>query len=319
VLNAEQIAQFHRDGFLKIPGLFRGRELDDLRRAADAVVSEAVAGRGKDHAYHQRPDGQKVYFRSERMWQRDPIFQAATVKPELLEAIGQCYGQPFLPFNDSFVCKVPFGDVPIAWHQDPPYNDKSRTATCDIPNFDTDIYLDRSTVANGCVWGIPGRHLVGHVDLYSQPQRDLFEKYGAVPMDMEPGDVLFHSISGPHGSAGNKTADMRRIFYVHYLPAEVFRREYGTVYAWAKGKDPDTPEKKAAFQEMVKVRKRLGYGGLENSRVRWTEDGFDFVGEPRTPMRYWGTLAARMSEAEKKRLRTLEPVAAQAPAATSIS
>ena len=74
-----------------------------------------------------------------------------------LDMSGQCTGHPFLPINDSFVCKLPGGDVPIGWHQDPPCCiEPLREVTFSIPNFDTDIYLDDSTIENGCVWGLPG-------------------------------------------------------------------------------------------------------------------------------------------------------------------
>ena len=316
MLTAEQIAQFHRDGFLIIRGVFKGKELAALQKASDMVVAEALAGKGEQHYYHTRPGGEKIYFRSERMWTRDPIFKAVTVNPALLEAVGQCFGHPFLPFNDSFVCKVPRGDVPIGWHQDPPYGKpyvnmkEGKKESCPIPNFDTDIYLDRSDIANGCVWGIPGHHLVGHVDLENFTQEELFEQFGAVPMEMDPGDVLFHTISGPHGSIGNKTDTIRRIFYVNYLPQETYDIEYAG-YAWAKDKNPGLAENRKTIATMVEVREQLGYGGLDGSRVRWTEEGFEFVGEPTTPKYHWRTLIAAMPEAEKERLRRLEkPIAA---------
>ena len=48
MLTQEQIDQFHRDGFVRIPGLFAGGELDLLRNAADHVQAEGVARTGDD-------------------------------------------------------------------------------------------------------------------------------------------------------------------------------------------------------------------------------------------------------------------------------
>lgn len=173
-------------------------ELGLLREAADDVQAQGMAREGRDHIYYDDPA--KTYFRSEKMWDRNPIFQAITVNPDLLLPIGQCTGHPFLPMNDSYVCKIPRGNVPIPWHQDPPCGEPVCTEeTYGAPNFDVDIYLDRSTVENGCVWGIPGHHLVGHIDLKSFSQEQLFSDFGAVPMEMKAGDVLFHCCSAPHG------------------------------------------------------------------------------------------------------------------------
>jgi len=303
MLTADQIAQFHRDGFLIIRGLIKGKELSALQQASDKVMAEGLAGVGQ-HAYHTRPDGKKMYFRSENMWSRDPIFRASTVNPALLECIGQCYGHPFLPVNDSFVCKVPYGDVPINWHQDPPYGFMSDppAETFEIPNFDTDIYLDASTIENGCVWGIPGKHLVGHVDLSKYSQEELFDK-GAVPMVMEPGDVLFHCLSAPHGSVGNKTGTTRRIFYVHYMPLEVLSTSYAM---WPDKQKAFSSEGIEEVRKMIADRKAAGYGDLNGSRMELHDDGFVFKGDPTTPARYWRKLIDAMPEDVKRRKRALE-------------
>lgn len=304
MLTQEQIAQFHRDGFIRIPQLFQGAELEALRAAAEQVQNEANEGRGEHHAYRTQPDGRKVYYRSERMWDRQPIFKAVTVKPELLTAIGQCVGHPFLPINDSFVCKLPHGDVPIGWHQDPPCgSEPTRTVTYPVPNFDTDIYLDDSTVENGCVWGIPGHHLVGHVDMKPYSQEDLFNRMGAVPMEMKAGDVLFHALSAPHGSVGNRTSSIRRIFYVHYMAKEVLEDGYSR---WMSGlRACFTPEGLKYVESMLAARRDLGYSGTEGSPARFGETGFTVHGVPGTPPHHWGDLVKSMPEDETARKKAL--------------
>ena len=303
MLNQEQINQFHRDGLLIIRGIFKGKELEELGKAATHVQEEGVAGKGEHHQYYDQPDGKKTYFRSEKMWDRDDVFQAATVNPKLLECIGQCVGHPLLPINDSFVCKIPRGNVPIHWHQDPPYRDPERGESFDIPNFDTDIYLDHSTIDNGCVWGIPGHHLVGHVELEKYSADELFEKSGAVPIEMEPGDVLFHALTAPHGSRGNSSGSNRKIFYVHYMNEEVLDDGYP---GWKDSKRCYSQEGKALVKNMLEVRKRLDFEGIENSHIRWIDDGFEFFGEPKTPPRHWRTLIDQMSEEEKLRKKRLK-------------
>jgi len=308
MLTRQQIDQYHQDGFLILRGMFNGRELAELRAAADRVQAEGVANQGKDHLYREVKGVGRVYYRSERMWDRDPIFQAVTVKPELLACIAQCIGQPFLPINDSFVCKLPGGNVPIEWHQDPPYGfmKEPPAETFEVPNFDVDIYLDESTKENGCVWGIPGHHLVGHIDLKRFTQEELFEKFGAVPMIMQPGDVLFHSLSAPHGSIGNKTQSIRRIFYVHYMAKDVLENCYP---GWTS-KRGYSAEGKAFSKNMTAVRKRLGYEcDIDAALVKWTDEGFIFTGTPTTPPRHWRALIDAMPEEEKARKRALEPVA----------
>jgi hypothetical protein len=132
------------------------------------------------------PQGEPVYWRSERMWQRDPIFQAVAVKPELLENIGQCVGQAIFPWNDSLVVKLAHQGAPVAWHQDPPYGNPARETTFPIPNFTTDIYLDTSGPDNGCVYALPRHHLVGHIELKGKTHDDFLTRHGAKPLVMQP-------------------------------------------------------------------------------------------------------------------------------------
>jgi len=308
MLTQEQIDQYHHDGFLVIPGVFQGEELERLRAAADAVQAEGDAGQGEDHMYTEI-DGVKRYFRSERMWDRDPVFRAVTVKPDLLEAIGQCIGHPFLPINDSFVCKLPRYNVPIPWHQDPPCGRADAPAdTFGVPNFDTDIYLDDSTIENGCVWGIPQHHLVGEIKpIKAMSQEEMFNHPMAVPIEMKAGDVLFHSLSAPHGSIGNKTDTMRRIFYVHYMNREVVENSYPD---WIGHKRCFTPEAFEMVNQMIEDRKALGWGGLEGAQLEITDEGLLYTGQPTTPPRYWDTLIARMSPEEMAAKRNLEAIPA---------
>lgn len=299
VLNQDDIDRFHRDGFLRVRGVFHGAELEMLRAAADEVV-RAGLDEADDHHLYAKVDGKKVYFRSERMWQRSEVFKAATVNPWLLAAIGQCTGEPFMPVNDSFVCKTPRSPVPIYWHQDPPYNDpEAWPLTQGVPNFDTDIYLDRSTLENGCVWGIPGHHLVGHVGLEGKSQRQLFEDCGAVPIEMEPGDVLFHSISAPHGSAANRTDSIRRIFYVHYMARYIAENVYG----YWKDKSKDRGFNDAGYdlvEAMFAARKQLGLvADLDAAGIGYQRGvGICFHGAPTSPEEPWRPLVKAMSAEE---------------------
>src|SRR5947209_19634262 len=102
MLTLTRINQFHSSGYLVMPGVVRGRELQMLQQAADRVIEEGKAGIDvAGHRYMAGPDGKDVYWRTEGMWERDDIFRAITVNPELLENIGQCVGQAFYPWNDS--------------------------------------------------------------------------------------------------------------------------------------------------------------------------------------------------------------------------
>lgn len=239
------------------------------------------------------------------MFSRDPVFRAVAVKPDLLRAIGQCLGHPFLPVNDSLVAKQPRSQTPIPWHQDPPYGNPDRTEVFGVPNFDTDIYLDRSTIANGCVYGIPGKHLLGHLDLKPYEQEELFNDCGAVPIEMEPGDVLFHCLSAPHGSRVNPTDEKRRIYYVHYLAQEAKADAYP---AW-KAKIDFTAEGIAKVRGFLADRAALGWGADLGTDLHLDDAGFTYSGTVGTPPYHWRTLSQALTPAERAAMRQLRRTA----------
>ena len=117
MLTQEHIDFFHTHGYLIMRGLIGGRELAVLQEQADRVIAQGLAGQGEHHLYRPGASGRKTYWRSEEMWQRDPIFLAVTVHPDLLENIGQCLGQAFYPWNDSLVVKVAQAGAPVERRQ----------------------------------------------------------------------------------------------------------------------------------------------------------------------------------------------------------
>jgi phytanoyl-CoA hydroxylase len=303
MLTAQQIGQFHRDGLLVLRGIFSNHEIEALQQAADDVTQEGLSGAGSGHRYRD-VDGHRQYYRTDGvLWERHAAFRMATVNPSLLAAVGQCLGYPFMPVNDSLVVKQPHSGVAIRWHQDPPYDGPHGLAeTFGIPNFDCDIYLDAATINNGCLYGLAGYHLVGHVELERFQEPELFDRVDATPLEMAPGDVLFHAISAPHGSKANDSNTLRRVFYVHYMAREVLETLH-----------PEWVELKRGFaqgdiqyaQAMLEERVGGGLAGPTTAKVELTPNGFVFGGEPVTPPRYWHTLIADLTPQQARAAKTL--------------
>lgn len=307
MLTQEQIDYFHTNGYLIMRGLIKGKELELLQKAADVCQAQGIKKVGADHRYYTR-DGSETYWRSENMWQRDDIFQAVTVNQELLENIGQIIGHSFYPWNDSLVVKQANSGAPVHWHQDPPYGAAKQKTTFGIPNFTTDIYLDHSGPDNGCVWAIHGQHLVGHVGLKQVTEDDLYNNCGATPLEMEAGDVLFHCLSTPHGSAFNHSNIQRRIFYVHYLNEDVYQHGYAHE-AWAKDLPGWNEGRREAIQTMLKKRAELGFNGPDLTQgLQLHEQGFIYNGPVTTPPRYWDQLQSQYSPEERARLKVIRKI-----------
>jgi ectoine hydroxylase-related dioxygenase (phytanoyl-CoA dioxygenase family) len=305
MLTDQQISQFHRDGVLILRGVFGDDEIAALQRAAHAVTDDGVAGVGDGHGYRDI-DGRRQYYRTDGvLWEREAAFRIATVNPSLLTAVGQCIGYPFMPINDSLVVKLPHSGVAIPWHQDPPYQGPNgRAETFGIPNFDCDIYLDAATVENGCLYGLTGHHLVGHVEVERFSEAELFDRPDVTPLEMARGDVILHAISAPHGSKANDSDTLRRVFYVHYMAREVLEALHPE---WVGAKRGFGAEGFRQAQAMLDERARSGVADTRDSSqsIDLSPDGFVVTREPRTPPRHWETLIAELTREQVRAVKTL--------------
>jgi hypothetical protein len=247
MLSPEQVEQYRRDGFLVVPGVVTGDELRRLQEAADRVLAEAVAHgqeldrvapvklNADDGFYDWQPDdagflyargaqGERVFRRAELMWGRDPIFRAVTAHPGVLAVNRAVKGADAVPANDAMVVKMPSAGAAVPWHRDPPgppLIESEGDASCD---FTCDIYLDASTVDNGCVWALPGSHRKGGPADPEDPYD--FTVPGAVACQAQPGDMLIHSTGVLHGSPVNQSGALRRTFYVLYVTPEDLQRGF---------------------------------------------------------------------------------------------
>jgi ectoine hydroxylase-related dioxygenase (phytanoyl-CoA dioxygenase family) len=303
MLTDQQIDRFHRDGLLVLRGIFSDQEIHALQDAAGDVTREGLAGAGPGHGYRD-VDGHRQYYRTDGvLWERHAAFRLATVNPSLLAAVGQCLGHPFMPINDSLVVKLPHSGVAIRWHQDPPYEGPEGLAeTFGIPNFDCDIYLDAATIDNGCLYGLAGYHLVGHVELERYQEEDLFDRPHAIPLEMAPGDVLLHAISAPHGSKANDSNTLRRVFYVHFMAREVLETLHPEWVGVRRGFDQRHIQ---LAQAMLEERLAEGLSGPTTAKVELTPDGFVVGGEPATPPWHWQALIAESTSQQARAAKTL--------------
>ena len=114
-----------------------------------------------------------------------------------------------------------------AWHQDEtfiPTRDRSMTGVW--------IALDKASIDNGCLWVIPGSHERGVIwpsRAHGSTEFDHTEEsFGypyaedsAIPVEIEPGSILFFNGYLLHKSNKNVTeSDSRRSYVCHYMSAD---------------------------------------------------------------------------------------------------
>lgn len=291
MLTTSQVRSFHDNGYLILRGVVAQRDLSALRRAADALQDDALRKlerpdylrdanhlnddwieHQRDHyVYRRKNDASYGFHRVERLFPRDPVFAEFAMSPKLLAIAWSILERPFWPRAGNMVVKLPHEGAPVRWHQDIPYlywssgghPSKGRPATHPIPNFTTDIYLEASNESNGCLYAIPGSHLSGTVDVDKLVPKPDANPPGAQPLELEPGDLMLHHVAVVHGSPENRSAALRRTFYVHYLTDETVADAYSD---WP---DLMTPQESRTFWSAAQTRRSSADGQEAGSLPRF--------------------------------------------------
>lgn len=126
---------------------------------------------------------------------------------------------------DMFINKPPHSDAPTPWHQDCAYwlemPDK-RAVSAWMP-------LDEAYMENGCMWYIPGSHLLPMRKHSSTAKNGALICEGnedeAIAVPLRPGSCVLHHGATVHYSRGNTTSNNRRAMIVNLRSQQMIEYE----------------------------------------------------------------------------------------------
>jgi phytanoyl-CoA hydroxylase len=220
----EEQAQFFRDnGLLVIRNVLSPDELKAMQDATKPLIDEAERGiTHPDFMYKNHEiTGERTPFRVEYVIEKTEAGKALLGHPFILRSVEMLQGRNFIPTWDSMVFKREGAGVAIPWHRD----GASTLAREDIaPIFNVDFYLDEADLTN-CLWGILGSNRwtpeqANEVITRLNAGGEFHTEEGAVPIPMQPGDVIFHNVLALHGSPAAQSR-LRRVVYYEFRPAEI--------------------------------------------------------------------------------------------------
>jgi ectoine hydroxylase-related dioxygenase (phytanoyl-CoA dioxygenase family) len=231
-LTDAQIASYREQGFLVIENFLDPQELEQWR----AFTQEAVDQRLEAFRGGARQTGTSAFLAN----QQDPDAYYAQVFTQCLKLADTHAGMRGLMldsrlgrmaatlagvdgiriWHDQALFKPPFGN-PTGWHLDDPYwSFDSRDA------ISLWVALDDATLANGCMWYIPGSHKTATYENagIGQNLADLFKIYPQwraiepVACPCPAGSAVFHNGLTAHGAGANMTNRPRRAMTCAYMP-----------------------------------------------------------------------------------------------------
>jgi ectoine hydroxylase-related dioxygenase (phytanoyl-CoA dioxygenase family) len=214
--------QFERDGYVVVRGLFSAEEAEaykqhfmDLRAAGTYPGDMAGVDLTSD-------DPLKRYPRMIHMHRWDDRSRAWMLDDRLRDALAALMDDEPLAVQTMMYFKPP-GARGQALHQDQHFL-RVQPGTC----MAAWMALDLCDEANGCMRVVPGSH---QLPLLCTERADTSQSFtdiavsvpdeqASVPVNMQPGDVLFFNGLAIHGSFPNTTTDrFRRSLIGHYIGA----------------------------------------------------------------------------------------------------
>lgn len=212
-LDPQQVAAFHRDGYVVVPGLVEMTRVAALRAAHDALVDQWAVDCGVERATYTRVISQWTNLHTHH-----PIFRAQLDHPPVVSIARQLLEVPTVQLlHDHLISKPPGCSSTIPWHQDYPFwpVDAPRAVSCWLA-------LDDAEDHSGAMTFMPGAHREGE-----RPPADFLratKDWGprlseAVPTRARAGDCIFHSCLSWHTSPPNRSDRQRRAFIVIMMDA----------------------------------------------------------------------------------------------------
>jgi phytanoyl-CoA hydroxylase len=253
MLTPDQIARYHREGFLALPDFKSPAEIAALRARATQMVDDFDPESSKtifttndqirtvDRYFLDSATRASCFFEEEAfdaqgqlrqakalsinkighaMHDLDPVFDAFSRGPALA-ALAQDIGlaEPQI-WQSMYIFKQPGIGGEVGWHQDATFFDSTPVT---VTTFW--FALEDATLENGCLWVEVGGHrgpmrerFVRHGDVVSMEKLDATpwpDSRSAVPLEVKAGTlVVFHGLL-PHYSAPNRSAHSRHAYTLH--------------------------------------------------------------------------------------------------------
>ena len=217
-LTDEQVAGFHRDGFV-FP--INGIGADQAQAAVDYL----------DH--YERETGDKAQdtltLKSHMPFR---LFSDIIRHPSILDAVEDLIGPNIFCWGSSFFVKEAHDPSYVSWHCDTYYYGIEPQATVTAW-----IAFTRSDRVSGCIRCIPGSHLnetafdeapnPANILTRGQTTRGVDEAR-AVYMPLEPGQFSIHHECTVHSSEPNNAEHQRIGYSIHYCPTSARQTRYNS-------------------------------------------------------------------------------------------
>jgi len=225
MLSAEQIGQFHRDGYLRGTSVLSDAEVEVLQREVLRVIDNRDQPGKQPVLLHNMANPDSPVWQIVNIWEAsDPFFQLIH-NPTIIEEMAQLtQAKKLRIWHDQIQYKPAQTGGVNMWHQDAPL----WPILAPMTEVTAWVALDDVDLDNGCMSMVPGSHTWGnHIDfLASLPSYDAMpSSYQGHEVEVRPcpvrrGEVHYHHALTWHGSGSNTSGRPRRAIALHFMTDE---------------------------------------------------------------------------------------------------
>jgi ectoine hydroxylase-related dioxygenase (phytanoyl-CoA dioxygenase family) len=235
----EYLAQYWRDGYAIVRGLFSPDEIAKIAEATDQLYAEGVSHRRSfrhgNLFYNVAPGANRGPLVRMVQWPsyHQSLLNRVRLDTRIVEVLEPLIGRDLKQIINQVHWKAPGSLGDFAWHQD----SKSRRPPSAFRNLaasyvQTGLAIDPQTPESGCLRFIRGSHRRGDLQMDCSTHslgiamKDAaLEAVGLSPSDaidllLEPGDLALWSPYLVHGSGTNRSEHKRRFYINGYVRAE---------------------------------------------------------------------------------------------------
>lgn len=205
----EEIWYFKYNGFYCLPERLPINLIERLNQTTQQALGEMCEPIVWETGMSRRPESIR---RLSKIIERHAVYLEAATQPMILDALKGVLG-PHIELltnkHNHLMIRPPGSDI-VPWH--------SGEETYDPVLIAALIYLEESTLENGCIRLVPGSHM-RPFQQDRRPQTSFYESplyYRSVPMPMPQGGVLLFNDCCFHGATANTTDKSRRSMTLGY-------------------------------------------------------------------------------------------------------
>lgn len=217
MLTEEDLWYFKTTGFYQVRQTLPEDLVHRLNTVTDTQINDTIEPINWEDNENRSPEAVR---RLSKIFDRNEAYLEAASHPIILDALESILGPniEILTNKHNHIMVRPAGSYPVPWHAgEEPYDHTLMTAL---------IYLEASTMENGCIRIVPGSHNRPFINKRrDQKQRADFHDsdhyYRSVPIPMPRGGVILFNDCCFHGSDTNQSNSSRRSMTVAYRAHDV--------------------------------------------------------------------------------------------------